>query len=462
MNYVKKFVIPSIISIAIFFLLLILRTVPTSKLWKGFSVLYVPCETDAKVVMSALQDAGCEDVISLYNQRIPFINQFLPINADSNDSYLSQRNLYFFDKDRKVTIYYIPDQFAKQAKTACEILIKDYSVNAGLDSKSSFPLLTPIICILAALILFISAKKKLVFLLASIFPIIFTFAMPFYTNAACVCLFLYAAFIAQKIWKRKGSFDCIKSNPYLLILIFISISGTFFSSFVSGLMFILSLCASVLLLCIKNNYENYRDSKLRFCPVLMRNAKLMNMVDINSIKKALVPAFSIILLFVLYITSVNIFTVSNSGDLSFPMPTRYNVENGIPNLDDYIVWNWNTVTKPYKSLNSTYSNVPVEGETVVIQRFKDSDDGVISTEEVLYSFDDSFKKEAVSLIDDLQYPAIEKLMKHQESGFSVDYSYGAGEKFSLVNIILMMVLTMIPFSMMIVYMSGRKKYGNAN
>lgn len=462
MNYIKKFIIPFLLTIGIFALLLLLRTVPTAKLWKGFSVLYVPCDTDAKIVIGALQDAGCEDVISFYNQRIPFVNEFLPIKSDSNDSYLSSRNAYFFDRDRKVTIYYIPDSFSKQAKDACESLIKNYGIEAGLDSKSSFPLLTPIICIITALILFIFAKKKFIFFVSSLFPLIFTFTMPFYTNAASVCLFLYAVFIAQKIWKRKGSIKCLKTNSYLIILIFASITGTFFSSFVSGFMFILCIAATILLLSIANNYEKIRDSKLRFCPVLMRNAYLMNMVNANSIKKALIPAFSIILLLVLYITSANIFTVSNSKDLSFPMPTRYNVDNGIPNLDDYIVWSWNTITKPYKSLNSTYSEIPEEGETIAIQRFKDSDDGVIAIEEVLYSFDDSFKKEAVSLIDDLQYPAIEKLMKIQESGFTVDYSVGAGEKFSIINIILMLVLFIIPCSMIIVYMNGRRKYGNAN
>lgn len=461
MNYIKKFVIPSFITIGIFALLLVLRTVPTAKLWKGFSVLYVPCDTDAKVVMTELQNAGCEDVISFYNQRIPFVNQFLPIKSDSNDSYLSGRNSYFFDKDRTVTLYYIPDRYSGHAKNACENLIKKHSINAGLDSKSSFPLLTPVICILAMLFLFIYAKKKFIFLTASLFPIIFTFTMPFYTNAACVCLYLYAAFLAQKIWKRKGSIDCLKNNFYVIILVAASLAGTFFSSFVSGLMFMLCLTASILLLFVLSNYETYKDSKLRFCPVLIRNARLMNMVNPTSIKKALIPIGSILILFVLYISSVNIFTAANSGDLSFPMPTRYNVETGIPNLNDYIVWNWNVVTKPYKSLNTVYSDFPEEGESVVIQRFKDSDDGVIATEEVLYCFDDSFRKEAVSLIDDLQYPAIEKLMKNQESGFNVDYSYGAGEKFSLVNIILMVVLFIIPCALMIVYRNGRR-YGNAN
>lgn len=462
MNYIKKFLIPSLFVIAIFFLLIILRTVPTAKLWKGFSVLYVPCDTDSKIVLNTLKQSGCEDVISFYNQKIPYINQFLPIYTDENDSYLSKRNAYFFDKDRKVMIYYIPDRFAKEAKKGCEELSKNYSIAAGLDSKSSFPLMTPVICLIVAIIFFLISKNKIVFLLSALFPLLFTFTMPFYTNASCICIYLYSIYLCQKIWKRKGSFECLKNNLYILILFAVSIFGTFFSSFVSGLMFLLSLAATCLLLVIKNNIEVYRDSKLRFCPVLIRNANLMNIINMISIKKAFIPIAAISIMFVLYITSINIFTLSNNQDLSFPMPTMYNVDNDIPNLNDYVIWNWNAVTKPYKSLNLTYSDTPEEGESVVIQRFKDSDDGVISTEEVLYSFDNEFKAQAVNLIDDLQYPAIEKLMKNQQSGFSVDYSYGAGEKFSKVNIILMLVLILIPCSMIIVYINGRRKYGNAN
>lgn len=462
MKYIKKFVIPSLLTVSIFILLLILRTVPTSKLWKGFSVLYVPCDTDSKIVLDTLKDVGCKDVISFYNQKVPFVNQFLPIKSDEHDSYLSKRNAYFFDKDRTVMIYYIPDSYSKEAKKGCELLISRYSIDAGLDSKSSFPLLTPIICIIVAVLFLIISKNRIIFLAASVFPIIYSFTMPFYTNASCVCIYLYSIYLCQKIWNRKNAFSCIKNNFYILILFAVSLTGTFFSSFVSGFMFMLCIAASFLLLYMIHNLEIIKDSKLRFCPVLMRNAFLMNVININSIKKALIPAIAVSVLFILYITSVNIFTISNSTDLSFPMPTMYNVNNDIPTLDDYIVWNWNAVTKPYKSLNNTYSDTPVDGENIVIQRFKNSDEGIVSTEEVLYSFDDEFKSQTVNLIDDLQYPALEKLMKNQQSGFSVDYSYGTGEKFSKVNVILMLVLILIPCFMILIYFNGRRKYGNAD
>ena len=67
MKYVKKFIIPLIISCATLILLFIFRSVPVAQLWKGFSVLYVPVNTDANVVLNTLSENGCEDVISYYN-----------------------------------------------------------------------------------------------------------------------------------------------------------------------------------------------------------------------------------------------------------------------------------------------------------------------------------------------------------------------------------------------------------
>ena len=155
MKYVKKFIIPLIISCATLILLFIFRSVPVAQLWKGFSVLYVPVNTDANVVLNTLSENGCEDVISYYNQNVPYVNEFLPIKRDASDAYLAGRNAYFFDKEHSVMIYYIPNTYIKNAVKAVSSLVNDYKIDAGLDAKSSFPLATPVICIIVAFLCFI-------------------------------------------------------------------------------------------------------------------------------------------------------------------------------------------------------------------------------------------------------------------------------------------------------------------
>lgn len=461
MNNIKKYIIPSATVCLIFILMLFLRTVPVAKLWKGFSVLYVPVETEPKTVLSVLDECGCKDTISYYNQSIPFLNPYLPVKADYSDSYLSRRNSYFFDKDRKVMIYYVPDAYSKQAAKAVNTLIKEYKIDAGLDGKSSFPLVTPIICIIAAVFFFLSSKQKKVFFLAALFPLIYAFVMPFYINASSVCLCLFAVFLCQKVWRRKNGVKYVVKNPYPAVLFTVSLISSFVTSFVSGFLFMLTCFASILILSMLANFQKDCDSKLRFNPVLIRPARLMNMICLSSLKKGLIAVFSVTALFVLYITSVNLFTISNSQDLSFPMPTRYNTVTDIPDLDDYVVWSWNTITLPYRSLNEPYSDVPEEDESITIQRFKNTEDGVKTTEEVVYKFNSEFKDQVLSSIDMLEYPAIEKLMKQQGRGYSVDYSYGTGEKFSKSNIILMLIMIIVPCGMLIYYLGKRKRYGNA-
>lgn len=462
MEYVKKYVLPALLICIIAVICVFLRTVPVSSLWKGYSALYVPSDTNPETVFSELYESGCENVISFYNQKTPYFNQFLPVTKTDSSSYLLRRESYFFDKDRTVMIYYIPDEYNKNASKAVSALIKKHNIDAGLDCKSGFPLVTPVVTILVFLCFLFFSKNKIVFASASVFMIFFSFILPFYTNAASVCLILYDIFLCQKIWKRKGSLYQAVSNILVLVIAFLSLCASFFASFVSGLLFILCATGSVLVLFIINNIENYRDSKLRFCPVLIIPADKIKIVNEFSRSKAFYSSIGILTLLILYFTSVNLFSLSNSNDLSFPMPTRYNTQNGIPNLDDYVLWTWNAVTMPYKSLNSSESVEPEKGETVNIPRYKISDDGITTFSEEVFCFNDDFKAEVIRNIDSLDYPALELMMKKQQEGFSVDYSYGSGEKFRIENVVVMLILFGLPFGILIYNMIGRQKYGVKN
>ena len=257
-----------------------------------------------------------------------------------------------------------------------------------------------------------------------------------YKRSSCLYLFLCSFHDADFV-------KYLLTKPLIVILITISLVSSFFVSIVSGILFVLCIASSFLLLVVVKSLSDIKDSKLRFNPVPIRPAHLMNMINIKSIKKIFISVAGSVILFVLYITSVNVFSISNSQDLSFPMPTSYNEQTGIPVMNDYLVWTWNAVTKPYRSVNSIQTEIPAEGETVTIQRFVNSSEGIKTKEEVLFCFDKDFKKQVIDAIDDLNYPAIEKLMKVQDEGFSVNYSYGSGEKFSITSVIIMLVMILL-------------------
>lgn len=459
MSYIKKYFLPFIIITLTFVLLCLFRSVPVTQLWKGFSVLYVPSDTEPQIVLQTLKENGCEGTISYYNQGIPYINEFLPIKADRNDSYLSGRNSYFFDRDHNVMIYYIPNEFSGNATKAVSSLINDYKIDAGLDCKSSFPLITPVICIIVALIFFFFSRNRFVFGLSAIFPLFYSFSMPFYVNAAAVCILFYGFYLCQNVWNRKGSIKYLLSNPIIIFTFSLAILATFFTSWLSLFMFILTLCSSFFILVVYKSLEDFKASRTRFNPILIRPAHCMKVINIHSVKKFFISIAAVSVLTLFYFTSVDIFSISNAQDLSFPMPTSYNEQSDIPVIDDYVYWTWNEITKPYKSVYSDNSSFPEKGETVSVKRFIDSKDGIKTKEEVLFCFDDNFKNEVIESIDGLDYPAVEKLMKAQGTDFSVNYSYGSGEKFSFISLMLMIGMILLPAVMATLYLSGIRKNG---
>lgn len=460
MHNIKKYVLPVFIILLTYTLFFIFKTVPVSRLWNGYSTLYVPVNTDSQIVLQKLDEAGCKDVISFYNQRTPFVSEFFPISFFDNTQYLDKRNSYFFDKDKSVMIYYIPDEFNKNANTAIISLINDYSIDAGLDCKSSFPLLMPIICLLILLLFFVFSKQKIVFLLSTFSQIIFIFSMPFYINAASVCIYIYFVFLIQKFWKRKNALTSLTKNYFAIILFLVACISSFFASILSGIFFLLSTISSILILKLYNTYLVQKEQKLRFNPIFIRPAHLIKSITLKEIKKIFVCIIAIFSLLILYVSSTNIFSISNSQDLYFPMPTSYNEHTNIPTLDDYVVWSWNVVTMPFKSLNEEQSSSVADGQVLAIQRFENTQEGVKHKTDVLYEFNSTFKSDAINYIDNLDYPAIEKLMKKQNMDFFVSYSNGASEKFKTSNIIVMIILIILPCTLAIIYLLGCRKDDN--
>ena len=118
--------------------MIIFRAVPATKLWAGYTVMSVPVETDAKLVIEGLEKCGCKAVICRAAQQVPLdLPQNSPevslaaLGAGASD-YLLRRNQFFFDKSGTLELYYIPDEYGKNLKAAAASLKAEHSVNAAV------------------------------------------------------------------------------------------------------------------------------------------------------------------------------------------------------------------------------------------------------------------------------------------------------------------------------------------
>lgn len=193
MERFKKFAAPALAALVILLALFLLKSVPSSKLWKGYTTLSVPAGADKASVNSLLRDKNCGDYIALEAQEKKYSNE-----------YESAKQKYFFDKESAYRIYYIPDSNIRGAQKAAREIQDKLRLDAVLGSRASFPYFTTIITLLVFAAFFFFAENKIVFAAASLPAIFFAFCNPFYAAAASVCLELYALFLAQKTLAQKG------------------------------------------------------------------------------------------------------------------------------------------------------------------------------------------------------------------------------------------------------------------
>ena len=118
----------------------------------------------------------------------------------------------------------IPDGYEKESEAAASRLVKEQHLNAGLDAKESYPFLVPVIVLVLYVFLLVISLKRSYFALPALFPLLLSFSRPFYPVACGCCFLLFAVFLVNRIWGRKGAVACVFGNFYvdsLLLLAFL-------------------------------------------------------------------------------------------------------------------------------------------------------------------------------------------------------------------------------------------------
>ena len=432
---------------------------PSGKLWKNYSILYVQTETPDFEIKKALEESKINEFVSLKDQYIPslFSESSIQIallklgyNKLSNE-YLTKRKSFFYDKSQRYRIYYIPNSYKSQI-SECEKLLEKKGIFFGTDSKASYPWIIPISGIIVFAILLLFTKNKMPFCVGSVIPLIFLYCNPFYPVALSAFLILLWLFFASNLWKRKGYIKYLFCNKLFLIMIFVSIVAVFSASILTGFMTIAVAAGSAGAIYTYSFLEQKIRNKKPFVPVFIRPAKRISVfAGRQNESMTVINAFSILMIIVLFLTSSGMI---KGGNTKLQLPSVHGLsDNSLPVMDDYYKWSWSLQTAPYTSLNEKNIS-PEEGATVIFYDYsEDEKNGFINKSKKQITYNNAFRKNVLDNIDSLQFNAIEKVMKEEginnTYGFSTLNSYQINIFGIIMCFICLFVLLFIHISIII-------------
>lgn len=452
MNFIKRIAAPLTIIAVSIFSMLIFRVIPSAKLWEDYSIMFVPVGADTQIIHNVLTEKGCKDFICIENQFVP-----LKLSADTpeislalsgaeNSNYLRERNNFFFDKSGKFEIYYVPDKYKRNIDAAVNVLNRENDIKAAVNDNSSYPWICPLSCVFLMLILGFFSERKFLSLLSAVIPVFYVFMFPFYSAAAAVSLILCAIFLTLRLWGRRKAFKTLVKNGAVIFLYAFSFIPALSSGIIGFSFFVIAASAQLCTLYIYVMLNSMRESKYSFRPVKILGARI---IKINT-KKActgILIGFIICLSLVLsallsfYANSTSGINEENSSGLLFPAARGSGGK--FPDIQDFIEWKWETLTYPYISLNSRdFGKKPVNGTEISFPRYEISDGAIVETENAIV-FDSGFKKNAINEIDELSFPAVEKLLKRQKT-LSLGYARSSSQTVTVFIIITLAFAAAVP------------------
>lgn len=463
MEILKKYIIPFLVVVFSLLAFSFFKIVPRSNLWKGFSVFYVPVDSDLNQVSSVLSENGIDEFISMKNQKIPLSfpessPEFsLAASYGLVDSdYLEKRSGYFFDKKGDFSVFYIPENNTRRLSKVSEILKTDYGISSGVDANSSYPVAVPVVSLLFAIFLIAFSEKRFLSFLHFVLPICFSYFVPLYTSAASSSLVMYAIFLYLRFWKRRNGINVLLKNIVFSSFVILSLILEFFSGVKPFLLFVVLLFSLLAFSYLVSNLEAlYERKRYSFVPVKIIGSGMLKASNKRT-NFCLLPLSALLFLIFVFSVSKTSFGSKNSNGNVF-LPSASSFEKSLPDLKDYVDWKWQTEVYPYVSLNSDEKK-PGKGETVFFSRYNVVD-GKITEYENIKTYDKNFESSSIESIEEFDFPSIEKVLKKQNRlhpGFSSSGNMQGGFFSSLL--ILVSVLAPL-FFYLFFYKNTKRKEG---
>jgi hypothetical protein len=457
----------SIVVMAIsLFCIIVFHSFSSDRLWNGYTVLYVPADVNESAVLQTLTKNGCKDIVALSSQQIPFISKFSPVQQLSMNSskieenYLQRRKIYFFDKTSLFKLYYIPELYERQAVSSIPVIKQKFNVSAGVYTGTTYLWIPPLICLCLFGLFLYRTSDHLFFLCTGLFPVFFCFFVPSFGNAAAVCLALAGLFIYQKIWNRTSALKKIVRTPFLFIFFLLPFILTFATSLKDGILYTAGILGTAAAIKLLTGIYSIHPTARRFLPVTILPADLFPLVTKESAQAVLSCSVGIFLLLLGFLSSSDIFSDSAAKGLYLPSSNGYTENMKFPDLQDYVMWYWDTITFPYRSLNvvSKEENKPKIGESILLPRYRQTPEEITESDEKVFTFGKSFSDSVIKSIDAISYPSIEKILKEQGTRIHAGYEKTTGPRFSIKNVLLLLISFITSCSVLLFVLFGRRDY----
>ena len=125
------------------------------------------------------------------------------------------------------------------------------------------------------------------------------------------------------------------------------------------------------------------------------------------------------------------------------------------NLDDFFSWRWEALTFPYISLNSP-GNSKYDKKSVSFYVYSDEPDAIKESLKVM-SFDEKFIEDSLNSIENLSYPALEKMFLSQGMKKSYGYSSSGSQNVSVFTIMVVAVSLFVSAAFLLILKLNRNK-----
>ena len=454
-QYKLIYILCSLLSLLVIFTF---RSVPSGQIWKKYNILYVSKEADQNIVTKVFSDCKINDYVSLSNQYLPVnLSKYSPelslMKIGKNDSYIEKRNAFFFDKSKNYMLYYVPASYKSQLEDAY-VHLGNKKIKCGLDTNSSYPFLIPFFVIIFAALLFIFAKNKIVYATGSVFSIVFVLCNPFYSVATALILVHLFLFLLSRLWNREGLFTFLKNQKSFLLLLAAVLLNIIFSTKVTALLFIFYAGGLFSALILYKEIEAYMNKKKPFQSLFILPAKRIELFTEKTF--FLLPLSTLIVLIFLITSLVSSKTNSASKFSKILLPGKAGVESEqLPQLEDYYQWNWKIKTAPYRSINTKTASDNVDFSSLEFPYYEEEDGKIVLKTKKL-TYDDSFKENAFSDIENFGFNSLENVMKSE--GGASKFSYVSLNSYNINFISIIMILICF-FILLFIYISCIIKRG---
>lgn len=438
------------------------RQLPSGELWRGYSVLYVPESVSDSTVVSALENAGITEYTCLSNQYLPVTLSadspeitLLSLNQASAD-YLQRRNNFFFDKNHNYKLFYIPVFYKNRLSSVQNTLNKTVNnsvdgkkLYCGIDSKSAYPALFPVLALVFASVLLLFSKKKKLYAGLVLLPVLYTVSFPYLSSVISAFILLVYFFIISNVFGRRDFMKIIFRKKIFHFLLLLAVVSVVSSGFLAALVFVLLIISELSVFYLYRHVQVKTYKASRFNPVMIRSSFA---VPLYGGKENLVFGILSVFTLISFVFSLLFFNVSSGGENSSSSPALPSVNAreksfDLPELEEFYQWNFIVSSFPYRSLNESGLNGTVLSP-VKISSFQ-KENGRIVEDDYILEYSDAYRNSVYGSIDSLNFNALEKILKKQGESSVFGYASNGSYRLSLFCII----ITFLEFTLIILYFS---------